>query len=198
MDLDDTVFLEEWSQQTKETDVQYHKLVSTLKPVIPFEEVFSNDDVDIKVDADACVQAVQKSKELAAKKQKLQQELLKLTKEVENLKDKNQQLEETIETYKVKCHQASSKNKTDKDVLNTAINKYEKNLDMTVSIENISASTYEATFKFKKLKKKVLKVLIDREKGEIIDHTVLRDLPGNEGDDTYIPNILYLLRKSIL
>nr|CAH7717759.1 unnamed protein product [Callosobruchus chinensis] len=182
---DETDFLENWAQVITETDVQYNKAISSIKQLISFDTTISNDVADIECDVDDCVAAYHKKMELSTTKQKLQQEQNKLSQDIENYNRK----------IKYKCLQASTKHKTYKNLLKTAVKKYESNFDFVITIENKTDTLYEATFKFKPRKEKVLKVLIDRTKAEIVDCTILHDLP-NDVDTKDIPNLLYLLHKS--
>nr|CAI5866278.1 unnamed protein product [Callosobruchus analis] len=194
--LDETDFLENWSQEIKQTDVQYNKAISALQPLISFDNILPNDVADIKCDIDACVTAYKRSLELTPTKQKLQQEQARLSQEIEYYNKKIKVLEETLETCKDKCLQASSQNRASKKLFKTAIDKYEKNLDFVIMVENKTDTSYEATFTFKSKRKKVLKVLIDRSQAKIIDCTILHDLP-NDVDTSDILNLLYLLHKSL-
>ncbi|VEN54987.1 unnamed protein product [Callosobruchus maculatus] len=193
--LDESDFLEKWSQGIKDTDVQYSKALSSIKPLIAFDNAISNDANDV-CDADVCVAVYRKKIELTTTKQKLQQEHDRLSQDIETYNRKIKVLQETLESCKDKCLQESSQNKTYKNLLKTAIKKYEKNLDFVITVENKTDTSYEATFKFKPGKKEMLKVLIDRTKGEILDYTVLHELP-NDGDMKDITNLLYLCHKSI-
>nr|CAH7759576.1 unnamed protein product [Callosobruchus chinensis] len=192
---DETHFLENWAQVITETDVQYNKAISSIKQLISFDTTISNDVADIECDVDDCVAAYHKKMELSTTKQKLQQEHNKLSQDIENYNRKIKVLEETLESCKEKCLQASTKHKTYKNLLKTAVKKYESNFDFVITIENKTDTLYEATFKFKPRKEKVLKVLIDRTKADIVDCTILHDLP-NDVDTKDIPNLLYLLHKS--